>query len=326
MAVWLFLGAVGLLLVGAPSWLLFSVLSSAFLALLLLFDAFFFAEKDIYLEGGWEPTVVSGFMQLLPWLVIPLFIEIRFTGASVIAMCAGFLSMMSLVPYFRAMRLDQDAVVVSVMWNVVIGTVPVLAFFILREKLEIMQYVGIAMIFFGAAVSIWERTSVRMKVVGLMIVAVAISSIESIVGKESLEAVLDWESFFNVFLFFALGEGVFAFLALGMIVRRRELSHLGGLVRRFWVAFAFIEGCQIAVAVTSWRAMSLGPVSLTTAIEGLSGPFLMVFIVMIAFFLRRTRYAWRTRRIEAKQLRHYRRKLFGTAIIMVGAYLVAGGG
>ncbi|MBP9751694.1 MAG: hypothetical protein KBD19_02435 [Candidatus Moranbacteria bacterium] len=326
MAVWLFLGAVGFLLFGAPSWFPYAVASAAFLGLLLLCDAFFFAEKDIYLEGGWEPTVVSGFMQLLPWLVVPWFVEIHFTGVSVIAMCAGFLNMMSLVPYFRAMRLDQDAVVVSVMWNVVIGTVPILAFVFLEEKLALMQYVGIAMIFFGASVSIWEKTSTRMNVIGLMAVAVAISSVQSIIGKGTLESVVGWEEFFNVFLFFTLGEGLFALLALGTVAKRGELSHLGWLVKRFWMAFVFIEGCQIAFAVTSWRSMSLGPVSLTTSIDGFAGLFLMAFSILIAVSFRGTRYAWRTRRIEAKQMKNRRRKIFGMALVIVGAYYVAGGG
>lgn len=322
--VWIFLGAMGLLLWEAPSWLLFAVSASALFSFIVLLDAFFF-RGEAY-ENEWEPIVVSGIIQLAPWLVVPWFVDIHLSDVSGLALLAGVLNMSSLTLYFRAMMIDQDAVVITVMWNLLIATVPILAFFLLGEKFLPLQYIGVGLLFFGATVSVWEKTAVRGKIIKLMVVAVLISSLYSILEKEAFTVLEDSGAanvFWNVFLFFAAGEGLVAFVAFGVIHRKGRVSHLRGLVKKFWLVFVSIELGYLLYSTLLARAISFGPVSLVTAVDGLFGAFVIVFSILIARLFRKTRYAAITREVEMIQTTHTKRKFVGILILILGAYLVA---
>jgi uncharacterized membrane protein len=323
--VWVFLGAVGILLWEAPLWLLFAVSAAATFGLLMLLDAFLF-RGELY-ENAWEPIVVSGIVQLAPWLVVPWLVDIRWTDASSFAVLAGVLNMSSLVLYFRAMKTDQDAVVISVMWNLLIATVPIGAFILLGEQLSLPQYAGIALLFLGATISVWKKTAVRAKIIGLMTLAVVLSSLYTIAEKESFN-ILEQSGianvFWNMFLFFSLGEGLVAVVASGIVHQRGGMTHLRGLVKKFWPVLLFIEIGYFLFTGLFSRAVSLGPVSLVIAVDGLAGAFVIVFGILIAHLFRKTRYAAITRDVEMKQTVDAKRKVFGILVLVIGAYLVAG--
>lgn len=324
MMVWVFLGSVGILLWEAPSWLLFAVSATASFGFMILLDAFFF-RGEVY-ENEWEPIVVAGIIQLTPWLVVPWFVDIHFSDVSGLALLAGILNMSSLVLYFRSMMIDQDAVVISIMWNLLIATVPLGAFFLLGERFSSLQYVGIGLLFLGATVSVWEKTAVREKIIKLMIVAVLISSLYSIVEKEAFTLLEDSGAanvFWNIFLFFAAGEGLVALVAFSVVRYKGSVSHLRGIVRKFWPIFVSVELGYLLYSTLLARAISLGPVSLVMAIDGLAGAFIIVFSIFVARFFRRTRYAAITREVEMMQVTHAKRKFIGIVILVIGAYLIA---
>ncbi len=326
---WLFLGAVGFLLVGAPPWLWYAVCAAAVFGLMLLIDAFLF-DGDVYVSE-WEPTVVSGLLQLAPWLVVPWFVDIRWTDASVLAVIAGVLNMSSLVFYFRAMRNEQDAVAIAVMWNTLIATVSLAAVFLLGEDISFVQKAGIGLILLGAMIGTWRPTAIRFAVVGLMSAAVVLSSLYAVSEKVAFNllersGMSDADAFWNVFLCFTLGEGLVALVAAVVIWRRREGRHLGSLVNRFWWVFLPIEGSYLAFTGLTARAYSLGPASLVAPIDGLAGPFVVVLSMLAAHLFRRTRYAMPTREVGAKQEEQFWWKAIGIAVIISGAFLVGGDG
>ena len=325
LAVWLFLAAVVLLLLGSPLWLQFAVSSAAVFGLVLFFDAFLFNGR--WYRNEWEPVAISGFIQLASWGVIPWFVEIHWTDAARYAILAGILNMSSLIFYVRAMKISQDAVAISIMWNMIIVLVPVESFFMLHEEVSTIQYCGIASICLGAMISSWESTNVRWRVVRLMTTAVIVSSLGFISTRRMFNIIgSDAGVAWGLFPFYSLGEGAVALCALLIISRqRRGLLHVGGVVHRFWYAFLSIESLYLVFTALSFRAVSLGPVSLVTALESLSAGFIILLSLAAVKLFRGTKYAAVTAEIEAEQLNHHRRKYIGQTMVMIGAYYAAGG-
>ena len=329
LAVWLFLAAVVLLLIGSPLWLRFAIAAAADFGAMLLIDAYLF-DGEIYLSE-WEPVIISGFMQLVPWFFVPWFVDVRWTDASEIAILAGMLNMSALVFYFRAMKTEQDAVVIAVMWNMLIVTIPFIAVGLLGEGLSFEQKIGISLIFAGAMISSWEKTFVRLMVIVLMSVAVAFSTFYTISEKHALNmlthaGVSDTDAYWNVFLFLTLGEGVVAILASVVVLLKREGQHFRKLVTEYWRVLFLIEGLFLTFIGLTARAYSLGPASLVAPIDGLAGPFVIAFSMLVAFVLEGTRYAEKAREIESKQTKNFWWKFAGIAFIVGGAFLVGGDG
>ena len=176
------LAAVGLVLTQAAFWVSIAAAAVALIALLILLDAFFFAGA-VYDNCG-EPTAISGLLQLLPWCIFP-FVQVHFSdnGLTTLAFASGIFNMAGFYLYFQALMRDQDAVWISIFWNLMIALVPLLAWLTLGEQLSVVQYGGIALIFGGACLATVHKNGLRTSVIPRMIGAILFMSVSTVMMK-----------------------------------------------------------------------------------------------------------------------------------------------
>lgn len=317
-----FIISIAILLIQAERWLIYAVLASAIVGLMIAGDAFLF-EEDVY-ENWMEPLVISGALGLAPWVVAPFVITaIPDYDILIRAILAGVMYMIGFVFYFKAMYLDQDAVVITVMWSLGIAIVPLLAYFTLGEHCSILQYIGIVSLLVGTAFVSWKRTAARAVVVGFMTLAVFLVSISVVLLREvfTLLQSRGGEAFWSGYLTSTLGECLVAVIVLMMMNNSKKLR-LCKIIKSYWPVFILMEGSQISANVISSLALSLGTASFVVAIDGLSGAFVIIFSMMAVEFTKNSRFGESFKRLESNFNSNLRRKIFGIAVVVIGAYLI----
>ena len=327
-----FLVVIALLLTQAEWWLVLAVGASAIVGITILTDAYLF-NGGVY-KNAIEPTVISGLLQLTPCFIIPLWMGERIAAVqmdvvtvviALVAIIAGIANVGAWGFYFKAMRIHQDGVGIAVLWNLLIATVPVVAYFTIGEELRMEQYIGIGMLFLGATIASYrKKTEAGGKVVLFMLLAVALMTVSVIMLKDvfaMFEARRESEVFWKGFLPFALGEGLVG-MAVFFIMTRRETIQLGGIVKRFWPIFLLTEGGQVVAEIFSARALSEGAASLVTAVDGLIGAFVVTVSILVAWMLKGTRRGLLAEEVEQKQIGSIGQKLVGIVLVTIGAYLI----
>jgi uncharacterized membrane protein len=178
--------AIGLLAIGVEWWVAVAMFSITAYASLILIDAIMF-RKEVYTTTA-QPLIVSALMQFVPWLMYP-FVATDFSlwSATTLAFSSGVVGMLGYWLYFQALKDDQDAVVISIIWNLMIALVPVIAFVFIGEKLGFVQYIGIGLIFTGALVATFQKAKAKGKVVAMMVGAVIMLSLSVVGGQRVLK-------------------------------------------------------------------------------------------------------------------------------------------
>lgn len=303
-----------------------AMFSVVLISLLILFDAFLFKE-DVY-NSPIEPTVISGIMQLIPWLVFPFVItDFSSVTATGIAFLSGMLNMIGFHLYFRAMNDDQDAVVISVMWNLMIALVPLLAYFAIDEKLAFSQYIGIATIFIGATAAVYHKARANFTVVTLMFLAVLLLSASSVMMKEVFNILTENGNpsiFWSGFLPHAAGAGLIGVFFLDKLFSKKESRDgIISLVKKFWPVFFLMEGIQVGADILSSLASTVGNISVIIAMDGLMGVFTAALSIGLAYALFRTKLREAAEEFRDEQFKNFGLKFVGMMLVVIGAYMVA---
>lgn len=319
------LAAVGLVLSQAAFWVSIAAAAAALIALLILLDAFFFAGA-VY-DNCAEPTAISGLLQLLPWCVFPL-VQTDFSnhGLTGLAFASGIFNTIGFYLYFQALVHDQDAVSISIMWNLMIALVPLLAWLALGEQLSIVQYVGIALVFVGACMGTLNKTKLKKSMVQAMAGATVFISVGIVMMKHvfnGLDVVGNTSPFWSGYLPHTAGSAtVGLFCLVGLMARRRTRLHFLPLVKRLWPIFLMMELVQVSADLLYSLALSLGLASIVTAMDGLMGIFSAGFALLAVRVLGDGRYSKVAEEMHRNQLLNFPAKLAGMGAITVGAYLI----
>jgi uncharacterized membrane-anchored protein len=109
------------------------------------------------------------------------------------------------------MEKDQDAVIISVMWSLMIALVPLLAWLTLDETLTARQHGDIDLVFTGAIVAVFHKTRVTPAVIIPMAGAIVLMSATSVMMKYVYSSLADAGNsypFWSGFLPHATGSGL----------------------------------------------------------------------------------------------------------------------
>lgn len=318
-----FLLALLILLLQAEKWFVSSIMSSVMVALMIIADSFLFNEKTY--KNWMEPVSISGAMAMLPWLGAPFLMD-SFPSAKIffLAVLGGVTCMAGFAFYFKAMCLDQDAVVITVMWSLAIAFVPIMAYFTLDEKFSSYQYLGIVLLFIGTLSASWKGTKSRMLVAGLMLLAVFLVSISTLIMREVFILLENGggEVFFTGFICSTLGDGLVGYTVF-VSMRSSQKSRLFRITQRYWPVFVAMELSQIIANGLSSLALSIGTASLVVATEGLTGGFVIaISILAVEIFKSNTRFSEAIEELKENFVDNIMRKSVGIVSIVIGAYLI----
>lgn len=304
--------------------MLFALAGSLIGAVVHVIDTYLY-KRDIFFEPV-EPAIISAVMQAMAWTAIP-FIDFSLPADPTIlflGLFAGLLHTISLVLYFRVLFSFGDISLISILWNLLLGMVPLLAFVFLGEHLAIQSYFGIALLFAGAnMISYSEKIEKKVfrRVVVLMIAAVFFMSASVVCMKYVFENTSYWSGYFS-YNFGIVLSGLLGYIFF--LKRRYDKRFLGAIGKLFWF-FVGIEFLQLVGEFFSNLAVDFGPVSLVTALESLQSAFVILLCLLILAYLKLSKKEQGS--LLAKDIRTHQLNGFGVkwaaiVVMVFGAYLI----
>ncbi|MGB2791020.1 MAG: hypothetical protein WBC29_00510 [Candidatus Moraniibacteriota bacterium] len=305
------------------SWFLFATAGAIIGAVVQIIDMYL--REDGIFSHPLEPTIVSGVMQAMLWVSIP-FVGFEYPESGLIAGLAvlgGLFHIASLFFYFKGVFSFGDMSVISMLWNLLVAMVPILAFVLLGERLSALEYFGILLLFVGALTLSFSEgvdTGLLPSVSKQMLIAVFLMGLSMVCLKGVYEHTTYWGGylFYN---FGIVGGGVLGYIFFLPRRTRRQLHHT---FRSFFFFFLGIEFLQLSGEFFSNLATSLGPVSLVSAAESLQPLFIV--IIALGIFLAGKALPWNQlkllRPMCLAQFQGLRVKVVAMVIMIFGVYLI----
>lgn len=307
-------------------WLPIAFIAPILWALVSVLDLYFL--HGAY-QDEWDGTLISGIFQILPWLLVPVGL-VHYTPlpleAMVLALLGGSMFLASFFFYFRALFRFADAALVQILWNVAVLVVPFFAWIILDERLQLIQYLGIALAFFGLT-----RLASREGMLGQgfrriawsMVWAVLLMSASMVLQKDAYRIASGL--FLDVYLTFSLGVAITAaMLAVANIQSTvTRIQRVAALDSRYFVLFVFAEFISILGTLSSQRAIDLSPSpSFVAAVESVSPIVLMLLSIIVASaFARQGIHS--SSAMYHDQVLGWRKKVLAVVFISSGIYCIA---
>lgn len=233
-------------------------------------------------KGAHLATVISGLLGATPLLLLFFVDLVDIPVRLVIMMIAvGFLTCLYYFFYFRSLQAESPSVVIA-MLGLVPATVPVLAYFLLGERLVFYQLLGLIMVILATAwlaVGGIKKFKISKALVPILTVVLLMDT-TFLMSKY----VYDKVDFFPAYMWFCVGLGLggvyFIFVMLfsrsvhDLSLFKRNIHHLLGL-------FILTEMFAVVAEFVSNKAISQGPVSLVVAIGGIQPVYLVLIALML---------------------------------------------
>lgn len=261
------------------SWFYLALLAPLLFAIVVLIDDNLL--RFIY-RGPYLASAISGVFGALP--LVSLFfvhnLSIQ-TPFAVIMVLAGFLTTLYYFFYFRCLERESPSIVIA-MLSLVPATLPLLAYFLLDERLLGIQIVGFVLVLvasLGLALTSVRKFKFSRALLPVLVVVVLLDII-SLLTKYVYEHV----DFYPAYMYFAGGMGlggVYFSLIIYFDKVKHDFSFIKRNVYKVVPLLIGVELIGIAAEFTSNLAISRGPVSLVRAIEGIQP----MYILLIALAL-----------------------------------------
>lgn len=307
-------------------WYIIAFLAPLFWAIMNIIDVYFVS--SVY-DDEWDGGIISSFFQLTVWLLLIFgVVEFQFPGLwpALMAVVSGISLSLSFFYYFRTLFSSHDVVVIGAVWNLSVPLVPFLAWFLVGERLTMMNYLGIMFAFVGATLFVIHKRIRGRGLGGLiknMFLAVLLLSLSMVLQNWVYDSAKT--EFWTGFLLFSFGSA----LAGGFMVLMdrhswyERLSHLKNLTKKYFHVFFFAELLGLLAILSSQRAISLSPaVSYVAAIESTVPIFVMALSSILALVLFKTDNK-KAHQIFADQLDAIGIKIIACVLIIVGIYLIS---
>lgn len=231
-----------------------------------------------------DPWILIFYLGVLELLFVPLLFLYRlpvilpWQAASLFGV-ATFLDFLYLAFYLKALQ-KTDTSIIAALFSLGKITVPIMAFFVLHERLTWTQYIGFLVIITAAIALTTSRVQGRVhfnKAILFMSASSLVHAVQGVIYKRALENV-DWVTGFVYVSVFA----TFFYFCIFVIKRRTVLGHFRAAPEQSRLlllqsGLAFISG------VTGTIAISLAPITLVKAVFA-TQPF---FVLLYTPFLRR---------------------------------------
>ncbi len=230
-------------------------------------------------------AAISGIIGFLPAAFIYFFVQPP-SVSSKLAICgltAGALTVLFYYFYFKTLENDEPSVAIALN-NLAPGLVPFLAFFILDEKLHVLQYVGLAMIVLGSfALTVIDLKKLRFTAAVWFAVNGAIAyALVSIFAKYAYERASFPSIYFWISTGFGVG-GVVAFLLL------RDWQQLRVVINRkrkkLLMVLVGVELLNMAGELIQGAAINGGPVTIVRGLEGIQPLYVLIIGIVLSRFL-----------------------------------------
>lgn len=261
------------------SWFYLALLAPFIYAIVTLIDDNLL--RFIY-KGPYLASAASGIFGALP-LISLLFLDaspIPFSLSGLMIL-AGFLTTLYYFFYFRSLELESPSIVIAIM-SLVPATLPILAYFFLDERLTQIQLFGFSLVFiasFGLAITEVKKFKFSKALLPALVV-VGLLDVIALLTKY----VYDRTEFYPSFMYFSLGVGLGGlYFPLIMFFSRtkHDLSLLKKKIVKVIPLLILVELLGVLAEFITNLAISRGPVSLVSAVDGIQPLYILVIALLL---------------------------------------------
>lgn len=293
----------------------FAILSPALYSVVNYVDKFLLEKYHIH------PTVIalySGSVAAVASLGILFFTGFHLFSlmTSLILITSGFLTMLTLIPYFKALSLDETSRVIP-LFQMVPLFVLVLSFIFLQEVMTMKQYIGSFCIIFAAFLLSVEKVDAKIfrlrKAFFYMVIASLLSAISLILFKVGVGEIDFWHTLPYEGLGIVLGS-------LAIISYKDNISTLleqtKKLPKKLFLFISLNEVIFVSSRYTAFFALSLIPASLVSVLSGFQPFFVLCLGVLLSLFIPHL-----IKELLSKETIFL--KIVASIIILIGIYLIS---
>ena len=233
-------------------------------------------------KGPYLAAAASGIFGTLP--LISLFF-IDWTPITIaqtaLMLLAGFLTAVYYFFYFKSLAVESPSVVIA-MLGLVPATLPILAYFLLDERLTSTQLIGFIVVLIASlALAMTEVKKFKFSAALLpVLIVVTILDTTSLLTKY----VYDQAAFYPAFMVFSIGlglGGIYFALIMFFDKRKHDLSIFKRSIHKLFVIFVVVELLAVGAEFTSSLAVSRGAVSLVRVVEGIQPMYLLLIALLL---------------------------------------------
>lgn len=255
-------------------------------------------------------TTIFGFISFIAFTIVSMSLGEILTGLNAVipGLAAGVASTVGLWFYFSAISKEEVSRAIPILATAPLFVLP-MAFFLFEESFTIFKYLGVGLVVTGSGLLSFKKTDGVFKfdkVILLMFAAAMLFALRNILMKIPTQSLEVWPVLFWI----GVGRGA---ISLGILLVHHP--HLKRKAKK-GAEHLFLTGSLSALGMIALlTAISLGPVSLVSALLGVKPLFVLFFATLITLlhpsFIREEV----TKRVVAQ-------KSISTVMIVLGAALI----
>lgn len=295
------------------TWIIFALIAPALWAITNLFDS---KLRNFHIKDEFVLATFAGFVGIFAFLFIPIY-GFSFPGILIfiLSMIAGVLYIYTMIPYFKALSLEDTSTVIM-LWYITPILIPFFARFFLNENLLLIQYLGFFLILLGGLFISIKRNALKKiyvsKALFMMLGAGIMLNIYYILEKYIYQN----QPFWNGFLWIRLGSFIGALTILAIPKCRKSFIEMKNNLN--FKSFRLIFGGELLnliALVSIGFALSLGSVSLVTSLTNFQPLFLLVYVILLSKFFPKLYKEKLSKKIIFV-------KIIAVALLILGLYLI----
>lgn len=258
-------------------WIILAISSAALFAVVNIIDKIVL-EK--WVKDPLVPTIITGFINLIVGFIIFALLGSSSLSLTNIALAflAGFLGHVSIIIFFRAAKSEEISRIIPLFYLEPLFILVIAAIF-LGEIFTPIKYLGILMLVFGAVlISLKNFKKIRFgKSFWLMILSAIILSIVAVLIKY----LLGYADFWTIFAYSRFGV-IFALIPVLYLSYQNLLNTLKLHGKKVLVVMSLSETLSIAAMLLSIAAVSIGYVTLVTALGSVQPSIVLLFSIILS--------------------------------------------
>jgi drug/metabolite transporter (DMT)-like permease len=263
-------------------------------------------------------TILGGFFALFVGLIILAIQGFPAIPALplIVILFAGLLSELALLPYYKAISMD-DASKVTPIFQTIPIFVLILSYFIIKETLQPIQIGGFFIVLLGGLVLSIEGSGANpfkiKKSFWYMILASFCYALPMVLFKA---VILQDFGFWTTLGYEFVGYGIAATILLGVYLKNAK-KEFKNMPKSTWAIISLNEGFYIFARFCSFYAAVLAPISLVAVIGGTQPLFTLLYGIVLSVWFPK---------IISEDIRKatIALKLAVAAFMLVGIWMIAG--
>lgn len=296
------------------NWLIYALLSPAIFGITNYIDKFLLEKHNI------SPTVItiySGIAGLTAGIVVLFligFYPVDLKSASIL-LASGFLTSIYLLPYYKALSLDETSLVVPLLQTYPIFVL-ILGFIFLGENLSLQQYVGSLFVIIAALSLSVENLKGKIfklrKSFFLMLLSSFLFALAQLLYKFGVINIPFWNTLPYEGFGIALG-------ALAVLIYKGNLNRFvketKKFKRRIFVFVGINELIYLLARYTGYFAISLASVGIVSVIAGIQPLFTLIYGIILSLW-----FPFILKEVITKKTLGL--KLFSIIMLILGFYFI----